>query len=214
MTSPAPDRSWIVVAIGLVATAIVAAALGAVVTLWLVDRPIAVPAPKQAAALPAAKPVTIPTPVPAAVPVPVPAPAPDPAPVASPAPVAAADPTPAPAPAPPMPPPAADPPAKPVAAAKPPVDGNAIAAKQPFAVQIGAFEDLDHAQTLAKDLTDQGYPSQVEDHKAPSGHDMHYVRLADGFGTRGEAARAAAGLKRKLDVDAIPIRRQGAEAAP
>ena len=81
-------------------------------------------------------------------------------------------------------------------------------------MQIGAFDDLDHAQQLAKELTEQGYPSQVEDHKAPSGHDMHYVRLADGFGTRGEAARAAAGLKRKLDLDAIPIRRQGAEATP
>ena len=81
-------------------------------------------------------------------------------------------------------------------------------------MQIGAFDDLDHAQQLARQLTDQGYPAQVEDHKAPSGHDMHYVRLADGFGTRGDAARAAAGLKRKLDIDAIPIRRPGAEATP
>ena len=214
MTTPAPDRSWIVVAIGLVATAIVAAALGAVVTLWLVDQPAPPPAPKSAAARPA--PAAAPAPAatsaatPAPAPVAAPAPAPAPALAPSPAPVAAADPTPSPAP----PPPAADPPAKPAAAAKPPVDGDAVAAKAPFAVQIGAFDDLDHAQQLAKELTDQGYPSQVEDHKAPSGHDMHYVRLADGFGTRGEAARAAAGLKRKLDIDAIPIRRQGAEATP
>jgi len=211
---PAPDRSWIVVAIGLVATAIVAAALGAVVTLWLVDRPTPPPAPKQAAARPAATPspapAAAPAPAPVATPV-VPAPAPAAAPAPTPTPVAAADPTPAP---PPAPPPAADPPAKPAAAVKPPVDGDAVAAKLPFAVQIGAFDDLDHAQQLAKQLTDQGYPAQVEDHKAPSGHDMHYVRLADGFGTRGEAARAAAGLKRKVDIDAIPIRRPGAEGTP
>jgi hypothetical protein len=73
---------------------------------------------------------------------------------------------------------------------------------------------VEHAQRLAKELTDQGYPSQVEDHKAPSGHGMHYVRLADGFDTRGEAASAAAGLKRKLDIDAIPVRRPGAEDGP
>jgi len=216
-----PDRSWIVVGLGMVLTAIVAALLGAMVALWLVERPAPViPArPVASAALPP-KPAEPAPPVPAAAPTPAPpATAPTPA---APAPVAAT-PIPAPAPASPAPPEATSPapappptvPAAPApAAAAPTVDADAVAATLPFTVQLGAFTEADRAQHLAKMLTDQGYPAQVETRKTSKGHEMHYVRLADGYDSMGEASSEAAALKRKLDIDAIPIRRQTPEAEP
>jgi cell division septation protein DedD len=200
----AADRSWTVVAIGLVSTAVVAAALGAVVTLWAVDRPVPpAPAVKPPPAAPAAEPAAAKPP--AAEPSVAAAPPPTPA-----QPVAAA----APPVDPPPPAPATAPSPKPAAAAAPPVDDDKVAATLPYAVQLGVFAEIDRAQHLAKQLTDQGYPAQVEDHKSPAGHDMHYVRLADGYDSRGGALGEAAALKRKLDIDAIAVRRHGAEAAP
>jgi cell division septation protein DedD len=217
-----PDRSWVVVGFGLVFTAIVSALLGAMVTLWLVERPApisparpsataAAPAPS---ALPAAAPPAIapaaPTPAapaPAAAP-PAPAAASASTPTPAPAPSApAAAPTPAVAPAPAAP--ASPPPAAPAAAAAaPPLDADAVAATLPYTVQLGVFVEAEGAQRLAKMLTDQGYPAQVEIRKTSKGREMHYVRLADGYDSMGEASSEAAMLKRKLDVDAIPLRRQ------
>jgi cell division septation protein DedD len=205
-----PDRSWIVVAVGLVATAIVAAALGAVVTLWAVDQPVPVahaapPAPKPAPApIPVAPPPQAATPAPPpASPAPaetqaVPPPSPPPA-----APVSA-PPTPA-----PVEPAASPPPAIPPS---PPVDTAALAPKLPYAVQFGAFNDDDHAQRMAQTLQEQGLPAAVEFHKTPKGHDLHFVRLSDGYSTMSEASSRAAVLRRQLEIDVIPVRRQGAEA--
>ncbi len=114
----AADRGWIVVAIGLVATAVVAAALGAVVTLWAVDRPLPLaPSVKlpPAAPAPAAEPIAAKPPAaePSAAPLPAPAPA---------QPVAAAAATVDP------PPPASAPSPAPAAAAAPPVDDDKVAA--------------------------------------------------------------------------------------
>src|ERR1700735_2250333 len=136
-----PDRSWIVVGLALIATAIVAAAFGSVVTLWAIDKPVpaipAAPAVPAAAALPA---------VPPAPPAPEPAPAPPPP--AAPPPVPEAS---SPPPAPPAPPAAA--------VALPPVDADALASKLPYAVQLGAFAEPERAERLAKALSDQGYPA-------------------------------------------------------
>jgi cell division septation protein DedD len=183
-----PDRSWIVVGLGLIATAIVAAALGSVVTLWAIDKPVPdLPAAPAAPAVPAA---------PAA---PEPAPAPPPPPPPPPAETAGPPPSPA---------------AEPAAAVPPPVDADALAAQHPYAVQLGAFAEPERAEHLAKILSDQGYPAQVEIHKSPQGHEMHYVRLVEGYDGVADAARQAALLKRKLDIDAIPVRRRAAGPAP
>jgi cell division septation protein DedD len=94
------------------------------------------------------------------------------------------------------------------------VAANAAAATLPFTVQLGAFAEAGKAQNLAKMLSDQGYPTQVETRKTSTGREMHYVRLADSYDSRGAAASEAAALKRKLDIDAIPIRRKTPEAEP
>jgi cell division septation protein DedD len=90
------------------------------------------------------------------------------------------------------------------------VDADALAAKLPYAVQLGAFAELERAQHLARVLEAQGYPAEVEDRDSQKGHEMHYVRLADGYDSMAAASKAAAALKRKLDIDAIPVRRGGA----
>jgi cell division septation protein DedD len=194
------DRAWmLVMGLGLVATALIGMALGAVLTLWAVDGPVPpVPVLKPAASAPLAAPI-----------------APPPAPIAQAAPPPAAPPPPAPQPAPtPAGPAAAPPPAAvpPAAAAQPPV-ARAVAVL-PYTVQFGAFAEMEGAQHLLGLLRDGGQDVRIEDEKTAKGHEFHYVRLAEGYRTRAEALHEAAALKRTLDIDTIPVRRDGVEDSP
>jgi cell division septation protein DedD len=187
--------------LGLIATALVGMALGAVLALWAVDKPVP--------ARPPVEPVAVAPPLPPAR-VPLPAPPPPPVPVA--APPAAPVPPPEPAPA---PPPQPAPAPVPVAAADaPPADDNALAAALPYAVQFGAFAEIERAQHLADSLKDRGYPVQIEENKKPAARGLHFVRLADGYKTRAEALQEAATLKRDHDIDTILVRRDSGDTLP
>jgi cell division septation protein DedD len=185
--------------LGLVATALVGMALGAVLALLTMDKPVPARLPIEPVAI---------APPPPVVPARAPLPAPPPIPVSAAAPPAAPAQPPQPSPA-PLPQPV------PVAAADaPPADDNALAAALPYAVQFGAFAEIERAQHLADSLKDRGYPVQIEENKKPAAHGLHFVRLADGYKTRAEALQEAATLKRDHDIDTILVRRDSGDTLP
>jgi cell division septation protein DedD len=192
------DRNAILVmALALTATAVVGMALGSVLTLWAVGPPMPAVLPLPTAVATASLPEP-PPPAPMREP-----PAPSPSVVAPPA-----------APAPLTTPGAAASTPVPVAADATPADAGTVAATLPYAVQFGAFAEMDRAQHLADALKDRGYAARIEDGRKSTAHGLHFVRLADGYRTKAEALQEVATLKRELDIDTIPVRRDSAEPAP